>query len=49
MWPKLPPMALQYTGHVIQTEKCDNNTALPLVGALVTWYERNNFIVNYIY
>ena len=26
----------QYTGHIIQTETCDNNTALPLVGVLVT-------------
>ena len=26
----------QYTGHIIQTETCDNNAALPLVGVLVT-------------
>ena len=35
--PELPPMTVQYTDHVIQTEACDNNTALPLVGVLVTW------------
>ena len=28
---ELPPMAEQYTGHVIQTETRVNNTALPLV------------------
>ena len=28
-------MAVQYTGHMIQTETHDNNT-LPLVGVLVT-------------
>ena len=33
---ELPPMAVQYTGHVIQTEPRDNTTALPLVGVLVT-------------
>ena len=32
----LPPMAVQYTGHVTQTESRDNDTALPLVGVLVT-------------
>ena len=31
-----PPMAVQYTGHVIQTKTCDNDTALPLVEVLVT-------------
>ena len=25
-WPELPPMPVQYTGHVIQTEARDNNT-----------------------
>ena len=30
-----PPMAVQYTGHLIQTETRDNNTALLLVGVLV--------------
>ena len=34
--PELPPMSVQYTGHVLQTEKRDNNTALPLVGVMVT-------------
>ena len=29
-------MVVQYTGHMIQTETCDNNTALQLVGVLVT-------------
>ena len=29
-------MAEQYTGHVIQTETHNNNTALSLVGVLVT-------------
>ena len=32
----------QYTGHIIQTETCDNNTALPLVGVLVTCSGRIN-------
>ena len=36
------------TGHVIQTETRDNNTALPLVGVLVTWPGRINNIINYI-
>ena len=35
-------MAVQYTGHVIQMETCDNNTALPLVGVLVTCSLRTN-------
>ena len=48
-WPELPPMAVQYTGHVIQTETCDNNTALPLDGVLVTWSGSINNIINYIY
>ena len=48
-WPELPPIAVQYTGHVIQTETRDNNTALPLVGVLVTWSGRINNIINYIY
>ena len=34
--PELPPMAEQYTGHVIQTETHDNDTALPLVEVMVT-------------
>ena len=34
--PELPPMAVQYTSHVIQTETHDNDTALPLVEVLVT-------------
>ena len=34
--PELPPMAELYTGHIIQTETCDNDTALPLVEVLVT-------------
>ena len=32
---RIPPMVVQYTGHVIQTETCDNNTLLLLVGVLV--------------
>ena len=32
----------QYTGHIIRTETCDNNTALPLVGVLVTCSGRIN-------
>ena len=31
-----PPMAVQQTGHVIQTETRDKDTALPLVEVLVT-------------
>ena len=31
-------MAVQYTGHMIQAETCDNDTALPLVGVLVMLY-----------
>ena len=34
--PELPPIAEQYTGHVIQTETRDNDTALPLVEVMVT-------------
>jgi len=29
-------MAVQYIGHMIQTETCDNDTALPLVEVPVT-------------
>ena len=36
MSPELQSMSVQYTGHVIQTETNDNNTALPLVEVLVT-------------
>ena len=46
---ELPPMAVQYTGHVIQTETRDNNTALPLVGVLMTCSGRINNIIKYIY
>ena len=31
-------MAVQVTGHMIQLETSDNDTALPLVGVLVTQY-----------
>ena len=31
-WPEFPPMAVQYTGHLIQTETRDHNTALRLIG-----------------
>ena len=41
-------MSVQYTGHVIQTETCDNNNALPLVGVLVTCSGPINNIINYI-
>ena len=33
---ELPPMVVQYTGHVIQTETRDHYSALSLVGVLVT-------------
>jgi len=33
---ELPPMRVQYTGHVKQTETHDHYTALPMVGVLVT-------------
>ena len=48
-WPELHPMAVQYNGHVIQKETRDNNTALSLVGVLVTWSGRISNIINYIY
>ena len=47
MSPELQPMAVQYTGHMIQTETHDKNTAL--VGVLVTCFGRMNNIINYIY
>ena len=46
---ELPPMAVQCTGHVIQTETCDNNAVLPLVGVLVMWYGSIDKLINYIY
>ena len=33
---------------LIQTETCDNDTALPLVGVLVTWYGRLEIILSII-
>ena len=36
MSPKFQPIAVQFDGHVIQTETRDQYTALPLVGVLVT-------------
>ena len=42
-------MAVQYTGHVIQTETRDNNNAMPLVEVLVTCFGRINNITNFIY
>ena len=36
---ELPPMVVQYTGHVIQTETRDQYTALLLVGVLLHIYE----------
>ena len=48
MSPELQPLAVQYAGHIIQTEARDNITALPLAGVLVTWYGRINDIINYI-
>ena len=36
-------------GHIIQTETCVNNTALPLVGVLMTFSECINNIIDYIY
>ena len=48
-WPEIPPMAVQYSGHGIQTETHDNNTALPMVGVLVTCFGCINDIINYIY
>ena len=35
---ELPPIAVQYTGHVIQTETHDNDTALPFMEVLVSSY-----------
>ena len=32
---KLPPMAVQYHCHVIQTETCDNDIALPLIEVVI--------------
>ena len=40
---------VQYHCHMIQMDTLKNDTALPLVGVLVTWYIRNNEIINYIY
>ena len=37
-------LRVQYTDHVIQTETSDNNTAMPLVGVLVTCSGRINNI-----
>ena len=48
-WPWLPPIAVQYTGHVIITETRDNNTALPLEGVLVTWYGSISYICSFWY
>ena len=36
---ELKPMVVQYTGHVIQTETCDQYFALSLVGVLLYIYE----------
>ena len=36
---ELPPMRVLYSGHVIQAEKRDHYTALPLVEVLVYIYE----------
>ena len=36
---ELPPMRVQYSGHVIQAETCDHYTVLPLVEVLVCIYE----------
>ena len=36
---ELSPMVVQHTGHVIQTETCDQYTALLLVGVLLHIYE----------
>ena len=50
MSPKLPPMAVQYTGHVIQTEKryCTaiGGSSDDVIRTIQT--TRNN-IINYIY
>ena len=43
-----PPMVVQNTGHMLRTETGDNNTALSLVGVLMTCFGRIN-IINYIY
>ena len=48
-WPEIPPMAVQFDVHGIQTETHDNNTALPMVGVLVTCFGCINDIINYIY
>ena len=49
MSPELQPMAVQYTGHMIQKVIRDINSALPLVGVLVTCSRRINDIVNNIF
>ena len=36
---ELPPMRVQYSGHVIQAETLDHYTALPFVEVLVCIYE----------
>ena len=36
---ELPPMRVQYSGHMIQAETRDHYTALPLVKVLVCIYE----------
>ena len=49
IWPDLPPAAVQYTSHALQTETRDNNTVLPLEGVLVTWYGRVSYIYTFWY
>ena len=42
-------MAVWYTGHVKQIESHDNDSALPLVGFLTTWYGCIYYIINYLW
>ena len=46
---ELPPMRLQYTGHMSLSVSRDQNTALPLVGVFMASYVLINYIINYIY
>ena len=41
---KLQPMAVQYHCHVIQTETCDNDIALPLIEVVIPWYRQEHQI-----
>ena len=46
---ELPPMRVQYSGHVSLSVSRDHYTALSLAGVLVTYYGLKNNIIKYIY